>query len=176
MEPFPEEIRAVRLRGIAASVCAFLGIISLALLTRSPPPSPALEAALPPVVVLSFAAALAFAVGYVQRSFALWRQTEAYFAESERRRRPPRPRRQQPPKPTDPAFWMRKLSERLARLARFLELKAPEIIIEQERRLIRKAIAELSPGDALAVMRAWPHLSSHLDGKRRKAPPVDKPN
>lgn len=44
-------------------------------------------------------------------------------------------------------YAMRKLEERKVRLARFLELKGPEVIIEQERRLVREAIYMLETGE-----------------------------
>jgi DNA-directed RNA polymerase subunit K/omega len=39
-----------------------------------------------------------------------------------------------------------RLSERRARLAKFLEINAPSIIVENERRLISNAIYELETG------------------------------
>jgi hypothetical protein len=57
------------------------------------------------------------------------------------------------PKP-DREHWMNVLSERLARRANFERLRAPASILEHAEELVRKAIAELSPEDALAVVRA----------------------
>lgn len=45
------------------------------------------------------------------------------------------------------------LSNRAARLLRLVELKAPEVVIEQERRLVGKALAEF-PIDAEAARRS----------------------
>jgi DNA-directed RNA polymerase beta' subunit len=41
-------------------------------------------------------------------------------------------------------LWRRKLEVRRARLAKLLELRAPAIIIEKERELIRYAVAGLA--------------------------------
>jgi hypothetical protein len=76
----------------------------------------------------------------------------------------PRPRRRPRPEvldqPRGSDFWMKTLAERYARLARLEAVAAPASILERERELIQKAIAELSPADALAVMRVWPELAS----------------
>ncbi len=84
--------------------------------------------------------------------------------------RTPRPKLLDQPKGTE--FWMKKLAERYARLARLEELRAPQTIIEAEQRMIQKAIAQLSPADALAVMRVWPELASkHVKKGRPPSPP-----
>ena len=88
------------------------------------------------------------------------------------------------PKPRVPGrkYWMRRLAERLARLERFVGLDAPEIIIENERRLVRNAIAELEKSDADAVLAAWPTAVRHLDPPeirreaRKQGRGTDKPN
>ncbi len=92
----------------------------------------------------------------------------------------PRPPRRPRPKlldqPTGKEFWMKKLAERYARLARLEEVRAPRTILEAEQQLIQKAIAELSPADALAVMRVWPELASTRHSKRRPSSPPGESN
>jgi hypothetical protein len=65
--------------------------------------------------------------------------------------------------PEDVPYWVVRLARRLARLRRFRELRAPENILEEEKRLVREAIATLSPGEALSVIQLWPQLVRHLD-------------
>lgn len=59
--------------------------------------------------------------------------------------------------------WIERLSTRLARLVRLVDLQAPDPIVENERALVRKAIAELDAGDAQAVLRAWPRAARLLE-------------
>ena len=79
-------------------------------------------------------------------------------------------------------YWMRRLTERLARLERLVGLDAPETIIDNERRLVRAAIAELQKSDADAVLAAWPTAVRHLEPPqerreaRRQGRGTDKPN
>jgi hypothetical protein len=74
------------------------------------------------------------------------------------------------------AYWMNKLSTRLARLKRFKELNAPEPIIEQEKRMIRDAIAELDPAQALYTLRSWPELEQLFDPRKHTDKPDAKQN
>lgn len=46
----------------------------------------------------------------------------------------------------DPELTRRRLAERRVRLARLLELNAPDLIVEKEKRLISRAICELETG------------------------------
>jgi hypothetical protein len=78
--------------------------------------------------------------------------------------------------PEGTAFWTRKLAERLARLKRFIELDAPEAIIEKEQEMIRTAAANLKPAEALSVMRRWPELAAKFDRKARRKGPDAGPN
>lgn len=59
--------------------------------------------------------------------------------------------------------WLERLSTRLARLVRLVDVQAPDPIVENERALVRKAIAELNADDAQAVLRAWPRAARLLD-------------
>jgi hypothetical protein len=79
--------------------------------------------------------------------------------------------------PSDPAFWVEKLAERLARMQKFVELNAPELVVEQERQLIRRAIEKLPPAQALSVMRGWPKLREQFArADRDSEPPPSAPN
>jgi hypothetical protein len=61
-------------------------------------------------------------------------------------------------------------------------LDAPETIIDNERRLVRAAIAELPKSDADAVLAAWPAAGKHMDPPevqreaRKQGRRTDKPN
>jgi hypothetical protein len=75
-----------------------------------------------------------------------------------------------------PDYWVDRLAERLARLHRLEELRAPRTIIDTEKQLVREAIALLPPAEALCVIRQWPSLVNHLDPKsshRAAAPKKD---
>jgi hypothetical protein len=74
--------------------------------------------------------------------------------------------------------WMGKLAKRLSRLGRLVEVDAPEIIIENEHRMIRDAIAELDSSDADAVLRAWPAQAKLLEdaGAKPKTTRRNEPN
>jgi hypothetical protein len=81
-----------------------------------------------------------------------------------------------------PEYWVDRLTERLARLHRLQELRAPRTIIDTEKQLVREAIALLPPAEALCVIRQWPSLVHHLDPKaarpaeRLKKDPSAAPN
>jgi hypothetical protein len=62
----------------------------------------------------------------------------------------------------DPAYWMQRLSARVARLKRLTELRAPDPILENERKLVRDAIAHLAPDQALAVLHTWPEIAARF--------------
>jgi hypothetical protein len=72
--------------------------------------------------------------------------------------------------PRDPRYWMERLAKRAARLQRLQEIKAPQKIIDQERRLIGEAIAMLPPRDALAVLQRSTDLARHLDRSEGAGP------
>jgi DNA-directed RNA polymerase beta' subunit len=84
----------------------------------------------------------------------------------------------------DVPYWMARLARRLARLRRFRELRAPENIVEEERRLVREAIATLTPREALSVIHWSPQFVHHVDqdGPRRESEggtsrkPLGEPN
>ncbi len=67
----------------------------------------------------------------------------------------------------DPPFWVDKLSQRVARCRRLQELRAPQVIIDNERRMIRDAIAQLAPEQALSVLQSWEELSERLAPEAR---------
>jgi hypothetical protein len=85
-----------------------------------------------------------------QRRWVAWKQLQDENAAKATPRKPRAPRRE------GRKQWMRRLSERLARLERLVSLDAPETIVDMERKLVRDAIAELQPSDARAVLAAWP--------------------
>jgi hypothetical protein len=93
----------------------------------------------------------------------------------------------EPAEEPDPAAehrkeWMRRLANRLARLERLVDLDAPANITQEERRMVREAIAELEKSDADAVMGAWPRAVRLLAtpeerrDARGKVAAKDKPN
>ncbi len=71
----------------------------------------------------------------------------------------------QPAVAPGPDYWVDRLAERLARLHRLQELRAPRTVIDTEKQLVREAIALLPPAEALCVIRQWPSLVHHLDPK-----------
>ena len=78
-------------------------------------------------------------------------------------------------------YWMRRLADRLARLERLVNLDAPEIIVECERKLVRDAIAKLDESDARAVLAAWPRAAGLREPRGAQVPAgkrdgTDKPN
>jgi hypothetical protein len=81
-----------------------------------------------------------------------------------------------PAKPADPTYWMHRLTDRLARLKRLEELDAPDLIIEKEKELVRAAIAELEPSQALSVMQSLPGMAAQFDPELRSDKPPDKSN
>jgi hypothetical protein len=54
--------------------------------------------------------------------------------------------------PEQPVDRVDKLAMRSARLRRFVELHAPECLIEAERRLVREAIAKVDPAVAFSIL------------------------
>jgi hypothetical protein len=85
-------------------------------------------------------------------------------------------RKARPAKQADPTYWMHRLTDRLARLKRLEELDAPHIIIEKEKELVRAAIAELEPSQALSVMQSLPGMAAQFDPELRPDTPPDKSN
>jgi hypothetical protein len=76
----------------------------------------------------------------------------------------------------DGAYWIDKLTKRVARLHRLEDLDAPTVIIDNEKRMIREAIARLPPAQALSVLTSWSELSTGMDPQREKRDGDDKPN
>jgi hypothetical protein len=88
---------------------------------------------------------------------------------------PPRPRRRT--RFTGRKFWMGRLARRLGQLEHLVDIGAPEPIIEDSRRIVRDAIAELAPADAEAVLRAWPRAAKMAETNRTtRTRPEDRPN
>lgn len=52
----------------------------------------------------------------------------------------------------EPVDWVDRLALRAGRLRRFVEMHAPERLIEDERRLVREAIAKVDPAVALSIL------------------------
>jgi hypothetical protein len=73
--------------------------------------------------------------------------------------------------PLDRTFWMTRLAERIDRRAHLEELRAPESILADADELIRKAIAELAPADALAVVRASSEIAKRMGRDDDEVPP-----
>ena len=65
---------------------------------------------------------------------------------------------------------------RLSHLERLVALGAPEFVVEKSQELVHKAIGELEPDDARAVLRAWPHAAKHLEAAKSRKGEVEKPN
>lgn len=57
-------------------------------------------------------------------------------------------------RPDEPTYWMEKLVLRSERLRRLVDLHAPDQIIDEERRLVREAMAKLDPAVALSIVGA----------------------
>jgi hypothetical protein len=66
----------------------------------------------------------------------------------------------------------------LARLERLVAVDAPPLVIEWERKLIRRALDRLSPAQGLAILGSWRELHRHVercaegartDGHRRRS-------
>lgn len=52
--------------------------------------------------------------------------------------------------------------DRARRLLRFKELNAPEVIIEEERKLIKRSLAELTPDDVAHCMASYKEVIEKL--------------
>ena len=66
-----------------------------------------------------------------------------------------------------------------ANAPRVVDLHAPEVIVEMNRKMVRDAIAMLDTGDARGVLRAWPRAWRMLEqgSPANPAKPAgDKPN
>jgi hypothetical protein len=61
-----------------------------------------------------------------------------------------------------PEQWREYLANSLYYLERLTDLNAPDCVIEDVRRTARDRMAKLSPGDADAVLRAWPRAAKLL--------------
>ncbi len=96
------------------------------------------------------------------------------------RLKPPQVRGKPEPEPErGPEYWREKLSKSLSTLITLTEVKAPPSIIEQTRETVRQRMTKLEPGDAAAVLRAWPRAARLLEEvETAKGPPRDdeKPN
>jgi hypothetical protein len=55
------------------------------------------------------------------------------------------------------------LPRSMARLRRLQAAHAPGIVIEWERQLIRRVLAQLSPAQAFAILGRWRELHHHLE-------------
>jgi hypothetical protein len=178
----PRDIHRLWILGIASSVCGVVFLASsieaIILVDAGRP----FDGRVAGTVVVSMAFAVLLLLEHNRRRwqtdpmtrFFEWMEwTERKEAKgATERTAPPRRGKAPPSEPMGTAFWMGKLSERLARLKRFKELDAPASIVEQEHRLIREAIAELNPGEALSAMRSWPELVRLFERKKR----TDKPD
>ncbi|HEY3819993.1 MAG TPA: hypothetical protein VGL81_22665 [Polyangiaceae bacterium] len=167
-----KDVKAVWLLGLGALVCLLFGGECFLAVTVGPLADEVRELVVPLAALLLLPASVALVVA-CRRRYVDARHA-AILAREARRRSGTRGRR--PGTIPHAVTWRAKLAERLTRLGRLLELDAPELIIANERRLVRNAIAELSPSDAQAVLRAWPHLVPLLDAEDANAPPDEKPN
>ncbi|MGH7295187.1 MAG: hypothetical protein ACRELB_09650, partial [Polyangiaceae bacterium] len=94
-----------------------------------------------------------------------------------RRAREPRPAPRRRTRLPGRRYWMNCLSKRLSGLERLVDLAAPEPIVEDSRRMVRDAIAELPAADAEAVLRAWPRAAKMLGGSGpAQQRPEERPN
>jgi hypothetical protein len=88
---------------------------------------------------------------------------------------PPPPPPEVPPEEGDPEprehrYWIERLAMRAARLLRLREIKAPQNIIDQEHQLIAKAIAMLTPEEALAAIARATELARYFAREADSAP------
>jgi hypothetical protein len=117
-----------------------------------------------------------FATGFL--AYGLWLFRRAWRAIDPARRKqrwelshpiavePPAP----PPDPDElhRREWMRRLGRRLSRFERLVDLGAPQVIIDDGRRMIHEALAEVEKEDGEAVMADFPRAESLLATNEEK--------
>ena len=172
----PSILRAARRRktGILAACCVVCGLATIPPLTLFADVARSPDLAWGPATLVVLAGtAFLFAcwmlVDHVRGTAYLYRgksgDVRAVAA------RPPAPPRQDVRR-----VWMARLSRRLSYLERLVALDAPEPVVEHSREVVRKAIRELEPDDARAVLRAWPQAVKHLETGQSQKGEVEKPN
>jgi hypothetical protein len=90
----------------------------------------------------------------------------------------PKSRRRPQPEPTAEE-WRASLAKSLSHIVRFVELRAPQPLIDQAMETARSRMAKLEPGDAEAVLRAWPRAARLLSRDWERAHPKpgrERPN
>lgn len=96
------------------------------------------------------------------------------------RLKPPQVRGKPEPEPERGAeYWRERASKSLSTLITLTDVKAPPSVIEQTREMVRQRMAKLEPGDAAAVLRAWPRAARLLEKEEAPEGPTrddEKPN
>jgi len=178
--PRRRDVRARRRLGSAAALCMFAVFASLGFAVFCAKTQVDFWLVYVVIAAVAFVCGVALLLAYLRMgrlTDPAWRF--AVWTEYKRKQRDKSARAQQDAEPIDGAYWIDKLTKRVARLHRLAELDAPTVIIDNEKRMVREAIAKLPPTQALSVLASWSELSSGLSPqgeKRKDRDEDDKPN
>jgi hypothetical protein len=178
--PRPRDVRRRRRIGSAAALCTFIVLASLGCAVFYAKTMGDFWSGYIVIAVVAFVCGAALLVAYL-RMGRLTDPVLRFFVwtEYKKKQRDKSARAQQDAEPVDGAYWIDKLTKRVARLHRLAELDAPTVIIDNEKRMVREAIAKLPPAQALSVLASWSELSTGLNpqaGERDEHDEDEKPN
>ena len=151
--PRPRDVRRQRRIGSAAALCMFIVLASLGCAVFYAKTTGDFWSGYIVIAVVAFLCGAALLVAYL-RMGRLTDPVLRFFVwtEYKKKQRDKSARAQQDAEPVDGAYWIDKLTKRVARLHRLAELDAPTVIIDNEKRMVREAIAKLPPAQALSVL------------------------